>query len=96
MVPLLHLSVSYSCINLAMANRFRRLLSFGSDSRNQNIVNSHEQRTGSTYSASYLDSVTNSVMPRNDIDILNKKGNTINMLTKLDFTINWPLLKIDY
>jgi len=23
-------------------------------------------------------------------------GNTINMLTKLDFTINWPLLKIDY
>jgi len=25
-----------------MANRFRRLLSFGSDSRNQNIVNSHE------------------------------------------------------
>jgi len=34
-----------------MANRFRRLLSFGLDSGNRNEVNSNEQRTGPMYRA---------------------------------------------
>ena len=79
-----------------MANRFRRLLSFGSDSRNQNIVNSHEQRTGPFYRAPSPDNFVNWVMPRVDIDTIYKIENTINAITKLDFTIDWPLLKIDY
>jgi len=57
-----------------MANRFRRLLSFGSDSRNQNIVNSNEQRTGPIYRAPSPDNYANWVMPRMDIDTLYKIG----------------------
>jgi len=57
-----------------MANRFRRLLSFGSDSRNQNIVNSNEQRTGPIYRAPSPDDFANWVMPRMDIDTLYKIG----------------------
>ena len=57
-----------------MANRFRRLLSFGSDSRNQNIVNSNEQRTGPIYRASSPDNFANGIMPRMDIDALYKIG----------------------
>jgi len=51
-----------------MANQFRRLLSFGSDSRNQNIVNSNEQRTGLIYKVPSPDNFTNWAMPRIDID----------------------------
>ena len=91
MVPLLHLSVSYSCINLAMANRFKRLLPFDLDSKNQEIVNSYEQRTEAIYSAPSLDVSTNS-----NIDILNKIENAINDITKSEFNIKLPLLKIDY
>ena len=57
-----------------MANRFRRLLSFGSDSRNQNIVNSNGQRTGPIYRAPSPDNFTNWIMPRMDIDTLYKIG----------------------
>ena len=57
-----------------MANRFRRLLSFGSDSRNQNIVNSNEQRTGPIYRAPSPDNFANWVMPRIDIDSIYKIG----------------------
>jgi len=57
-----------------MANRFRRLLSFGSDSRNQNIVNSNEQRTWPIYRAPSPDNFANWVMPRMDIDTLYKIG----------------------
>ena len=55
-----------------MANRFRRLLSFGSDSRNQNIVNSNEQRIGPIYKAPSPDNFANWVMPRMEIDTLYK------------------------
>ena len=55
-----------------MANRFRRLLSFGLDSRNQNIVNSNEQRTGPIYKAPSPDNFANWVMPRMDIDARTK------------------------
>ena len=51
-----------------MANRFRRLLSFGSDSRNQNIVNSNEQRTVPIYRAPSPDNFANWDMPRMDKD----------------------------
>jgi len=57
-----------------MANRFRRLLSFGSNSRNQNIVNSNERRTGPIYRAPSPDNYANWVMPRMDIDNLYKIG----------------------
>jgi len=57
-----------------MANRFRRLLSFGSDNRNQNIVNSNEQRTGPIYRAPSPDNLANWVMPRMDIDTIYKIG----------------------
>ena len=57
-----------------MANRFRRLLSFGSDSRNQNIVNSNEQRTGPIYRAPSPDNYANWAMPRMNIDSLYKIG----------------------
>jgi len=57
-----------------MVNRFRRLLSFGSDSGNQNIVNSHEQRTGPIYRAPFPDNFANWVMPRVDIDTIYKIG----------------------
>ena len=57
-----------------MTNRFRRLLSFGSDSRNQNIVKSNEQRTGPIYRAPSPDNYANWVMPRMDIDNLYKIG----------------------
>ena len=57
-----------------MANRFRRLLSFGSDSRNQNIVNSNEHRTGPIYRAPSPDNFANWDMPRMDIDTLYKIG----------------------
>ena len=57
-----------------MANRFRRLLSFGLDSRNQNIVNSNEQRTRPIYKAPSPDNFANWVMPRTDIDTLYKIG----------------------
>ena len=57
-----------------MANQFRQLLSFGSDSRNQNIVNSNEQRTGPIYRAPSLDNFANWVMPRIDIDTIYKMG----------------------
>ena len=55
-----------------MANQFRRLLSFGSDRRNQNIVISNEQRTGPIYRASSPDNFANWVMPRIDIDTIYK------------------------
>ena len=55
-----------------MANQFRRLLSFGSDSRNQNIANSNEQRTGPIYKAPSPDNFANWVMPRIDIDTIYK------------------------
>jgi len=58
-----------------MANQFRRLVSFGSDSgRNQNIVNSNEQRTGPIYRAPSPDNYANWVMPKLDIDTLYKIG----------------------
>ena len=57
-----------------MANRFRRLVSFGSDSRNQNIVNSNEQRTGPIFRAPSPDNFANWVMPRMDIDSIYKIG----------------------
>ena len=57
-----------------MANRFRRLLSFGSDSRNQNIVNSNEHRTRPIYRAPSPDNFANWDMPRMDIDTLYKIG----------------------
>jgi len=57
-----------------MANLFRRLRSFGSDSRNQSIVNSNEQRTGPIYRAPSPDNFVNWVMPRMDIDTLYKIG----------------------
>jgi len=57
-----------------VANRFSRLLSFGSDSRNQNIVNSNEQRTGPIYRAPSPDNFANWVMPRVDIDTIYKIG----------------------
>jgi len=57
-----------------MANRFRRLLSFGSDSRNQNIINSNEQRTWPISRAPSLDNFGNWVMPRIDIDTIYKIG----------------------
>ena len=57
-----------------MANRFRHLLSFGSDSRNQNIVNSNEQRTGPIYKAPSPDNYANWDLPRIDIDTLYKIG----------------------
>ena len=57
-----------------MANQFRRLLSFGSDRRNQNIVTSNEQRTWPIYRAPSPDNFANWVMPRMDIDTLYKIG----------------------
>ena len=57
-----------------MANQFRRPLSFGSDSRNQNIVNSNEQRTGPIYKAPSPDNFANWVMPRIDVDTTYKIG----------------------
>jgi len=57
-----------------MENQFRRLLSFGSDRRNQNIVTSNEQRTGPICRAPSLDNFANWVMPRMDIDTLYKIG----------------------
>ena len=57
-----------------MANQFRRLLSFGSDRRNQNIVISNEQRIGPIYRAPSPDNYANWVMPRMEIDTLYKIG----------------------
>ena len=57
-----------------MANRFRRLLSFSSDSRNENIVNSNEQRTGPIYRAPSTDNFANWVIPKMEIDTLYKIG----------------------
>jgi len=57
-----------------MTNQFRRLLSFGSDRRNQNIVTSNEQTTGPIYRAPSPDNFSNWVMPRMDIDTLYKIG----------------------
>jgi len=47
-------------------------LSFGSDSRNQNIVNSNEQRTGPMYRAPSPDNFANWDMPRIDTDTIYK------------------------
>ena len=57
-----------------MVNRFRWLLSFGSDSRNPNIVNSNKQRTGPINRAPSPDNFANWDMPRMDIDTLYKIG----------------------
>jgi len=57
-----------------MANRFRRLLSFGSDSRNQNIVNSNEQRTVPIFRAPSPDNFANWVILRINIDTIYKIG----------------------
>ena len=57
-----------------MPSQFRRLLSFGSDRRNQNIVISNEQRTGPIYRALSPDNFANWVMPRIDIDTIYKIG----------------------
>jgi len=75
-----------------MANRFKRLLPFDLDSKNQEIVNSYEQRTEAIYSAPPLDNFTNN----DNIDILDKIENAINNITKSEVNIKWPLLKIDY
>ena len=55
-----------------MANQLRRLLSFGSDRRNQNIITSNEQRTRPIYRAPSPDNFANWVMPRMDIDTRTK------------------------
>jgi len=49
-------------------------LSFDSDSRNQNIVNSNEQRTWPIYKAPSPHNYANWVMPRIDIDTIYKIG----------------------
>ena len=74
-----------------MAKQFQCLSSFDLGSRNQNIVNPYEQSTESVYSAQTLDNSTNS-----NKDILAKIENLINDITKSEFHIKWPLLKIDY
>jgi len=55
-----------------MAFHFRRLLSFGLDRRNQNIINSNEQRTGPNCRAPSPDDYSKWVMPRVDIDTIYK------------------------
>jgi len=57
-----------------MAFHFRRLSSFGSDRRNQNIINSNEQRTGPIYRAPSPDNYANWVMLGVDIDTIYKIG----------------------
>ena len=57
-----------------MASQFRRLLSFGSDRRNRNIINSNEQRTSLIYEAPSPDIFANWDMPRIDIDTIDKVG----------------------
>ena len=57
-----------------MANQFRRLKSFGSNSRNQNIVNSNEQRTWPISKAPSPDNFANWLMPRIDIDTIYEIG----------------------
>jgi len=57
-----------------MASQFRRLLSFGLDRRNQNIVNSNEQRTCPIYKAPSPDNFKHWDMLRIDIDTVYKIG----------------------
>ena len=57
-----------------MAFRLRRLLSFGSDSRHRDVVNSYEQRTGPIFEAPSPDNFANSNIPRIELDTIYKIG----------------------
>ena len=57
-----------------MAFRLRRLLSFSSDSRHRDVVNSNEQRTGPIFRAPSPDNFANWNIPRIELDTIYKIG----------------------